>query len=370
MNKKRTALIASVAAIIIAGAAGYVGYNQPVSAPNQMVQLDLSKDENRHYLSEANYATEMTDVVELYLTSIESKNYFTSKDGKQIHYKQYIMPDAKGHIVISHGLTETAEKYKEVIYYFVKEGYSVHIPEHRSHGMSERLVEDLSMVHVEDFNTFVVDFESFVTEMVLPQSEDLPLFLFAHSMGGGIGSIFLERYPEYFDAAILSAPMMEINLGKYPELVARVITNAMVLLGSDEKYIFGDEPFTGEHNFEGSSSGSMECYNYYFEKRVADEYLQTNGSSFGWLKESLEATDELVKKKNASKAITLTVLFQAELDHLVMPEGHYKYAQYAPNTSLIFVPGTKHEIFNATNEIMVPYFNTIFDFFDSVSESL
>ena len=33
-------------------------------------------------------------------------------------------------------------------------------------------------------------------------------------MGGAIGAKFLEDYPEYFDRAVLSSPMLEINTGK------------------------------------------------------------------------------------------------------------------------------------------------------------
>ena len=44
-------------------------------------------------------------------------------------------------------------------------------------------------------------------------SGEQKLFLFAHSMGGAIGADFLEEYPEYFNSAILSAPMFQVNTG-------------------------------------------------------------------------------------------------------------------------------------------------------------
>ena len=47
----------------------------------------------------------------------------------KIHMLQYLsdidMP--KGVVVISHGFTESAVKYDEVAYYFLKEGYHVYI---------------------------------------------------------------------------------------------------------------------------------------------------------------------------------------------------------------------------------------------------
>ncbi|WP_330376022.1 MULTISPECIES: hypothetical protein [Terrisporobacter] len=39
------------------------------------------------------------------------------------------------------------------------------------------------------------------------------LYLFAHSMGGAIGGLFLEKYNDYFHAAILN-----MNIFKHQEL--------------------------------------------------------------------------------------------------------------------------------------------------------
>ena len=42
----------------------------------------------------------------------------------------------RGAIVISHGFTEFAEKYDELVWYFLLAGYSVCVLEHRGHGKS------------------------------------------------------------------------------------------------------------------------------------------------------------------------------------------------------------------------------------------
>ena len=42
-------------------------------------------------------------------------------------------------------------------------------------------------------------------------------------MGGGIAARFVEMYPEYFAAAVLSAPMMEVDTGSVNATLARTI---------------------------------------------------------------------------------------------------------------------------------------------------
>ena len=60
----------------------------------------------------------------------------------------------RGAIVISHGFTEFAEKYDELVWYFLLAGYSVCVLEHRGHGKSSRDVENpcmvwiLSLIHI------------------------------------------------------------------------------------------------------------------------------------------------------------------------------------------------------------------------------
>ena len=54
----------------------------------------------------------------------------------------------RGAIVISHGFTEFAEKYDELVWYFLLAGYSVCVLEHRGHGKSVRDVDNRCMVWI------------------------------------------------------------------------------------------------------------------------------------------------------------------------------------------------------------------------------
>mgnify|MGYP002555875746 CR=1 FL=1 len=71
---------------------------------------------------EANYQRTMKRDVEPYLRNCEKDGYIESYDSTAIYYRTYRIPQAKAAIVISHGFCEFAEKYKEVIYYFLKNG--------------------------------------------------------------------------------------------------------------------------------------------------------------------------------------------------------------------------------------------------------
>lgn len=79
------------------------------------------------------------------------------ESGHPVHVLRYRAFRPRGVVVISHGFTENAEKYKEIVYYFIKEHFHVYLPEHCGHGKSYRLVEDPSLVYVDSYHRYVED---------------------------------------------------------------------------------------------------------------------------------------------------------------------------------------------------------------------
>lgn len=222
-------------------------------------------------INEQDYAKEMDTIVLPYLESKRHYNVIYSKeDNHRIYYEYFDNENEKGTIVILHGFSEFVNKYNEVAYYFLKQNYDVYLIEHFGHGFSERNIEeDLSKVDVEDFSVYTTDLNQLMEEVVIPLQGKDNLFMFAHSMGGGIGTRYLELYPEVFKAAILSSPMNEINLGWPPEWLAKFISGSAIIFNSGTNYAMGQSSFNSEEEFTPyAASSSQARYSYYFNKRV------------------------------------------------------------------------------------------------------
>ena len=162
--------------------------------------------------------------------------FFMGKNDIKIYYKSYEVNDSKSVIVISHGFCESSEKYREFIKNLNKNNYAVYIIDHRGHGRSGRLGIDNSQVNVEDFNYYVEDLKTFLDSIVIPGLNNRNLYLYAHSMGGAIGTLFLEKYNQYFKKAILNCPMMKIDTGKYPYIVAKILAKIMCMIRMGNRY--------------------------------------------------------------------------------------------------------------------------------------
>ena len=101
----------------------------------------------------------------------------------RVHVLRYLADKARGVVVISHGFSESAQKYPELIYYFLQEHYHVYFPEHCGHGLSYRLTDDPSLVHLDRWNRYSRDFLR-VSRLIRKAHPGMPLYLFAHSMEG------------------------------------------------------------------------------------------------------------------------------------------------------------------------------------------
>ena len=108
----------------------------------------------------------------------------------RIYYYKQIPLLAKGLIMISHGFGEHLGLYEEFMGFLLKNRYGVCAYDHRAHGHSE---EDRG--HIDRFEFFIEDM-AVVVRHLKQEHQDLPLFMFGHSMGGLIAFNYGVLHPE------------------------------------------------------------------------------------------------------------------------------------------------------------------------------
>lgn len=318
------------------------------------------KETSITYLPETDYRKLMENTVEPYLKKYRKWGWYTGYDGARLFYFAYVKENAKGNIVISHGFTEFAEKYNEIVYYFLQAGYSVFMPEHRGHGRSEREIKNLEKIHVKSFEQYVWDFHVFVNKIVKPHHRDN--YLFAHSMGGAIGALYLEKYPDDFKKAVLSTPMIQMRIGKIPYHTAMRIASICKLCGFGKAYAAGQRGFEGRDRFEKSCCLSKERYLYAEQMRLGCRMYQTNGADYDWVCAAAKAAKYVQNKKNIKKIGIPVLVFAAGKDHMVDNGKICKFTGKLRNARLVWVHNAKHEIVNAMQQEREQFFKEIFEF--------
>ncbi len=138
--------------------------------------------------------------------------YFKTEDNVRLRYG--IWPKTtgagRGTICLVHGRTEFIEKYFETIADFQSRGFNVATFDWRGQGLSDRLVSNHRIGYVDKFDDYLIDLQSFYSQILLPDCPP-PFNLVGHSMGGFVALLAASRDRMMFDRMFLCAPMVSIG---------------------------------------------------------------------------------------------------------------------------------------------------------------
>lgn len=320
------------------------------------------------FISENNFQADMESIAEPYLKARMSSNTMDTSTGDYIYYETFKADNQKAVIVMFHGFSEFTNKFNENAYYFLKSGYSVVRFDHNGHGNSIRKVDNLSKVYTNDWENYLEDAHDVILAAAKPLAGSDPLYLYAHSMGGGIGVAYLEKYPETFTKAVLNCPMIEINCGSLTEDFSQFICKFMRAFGNGKGYIPGNNDYevyedfvTGEESYGPTVSKNRN--NYFTRYRNMHENYQTNGATYAWTDECITATKKIRSKKEASKIQVPVLLFQADNDVWVKPKGQNILRKNTDKVTLAFYPEVEHEIYASHDKYLPIYYEMILEWF-------
>ncbi|OZG61459.1 lysophospholipase [Bifidobacterium lemurum] len=280
----------------------------------------------------------------------------------------------RGAVVLSHGFTEFAEKYSEMIWYFLLNGYSVCALDHRGHGKSSRDMDNPSLVWIDDWRRYVADLAGFAQTIGRSYADGQPLNLYCHSMGGGIGAAVLERYPDLFDKAVLSCPMIAPATGM-PNWLARALSEVMCGLGMGRMRVFGQSDFDGTLDLGQHPYSSHARERWYHQMRCDHAEYQTYSAAFEWVRQSLRLSRAVLDRDACAAIETPLMLFQAGHDVWVLNNPQDRFVERVRDgggsARLVRIDGSEHEIFSMPNAVVGPYLDRILDFFaEPISESV
>lgn len=312
-------------------------------------------------ISENDYGSTMVNQVEPYLQKRRRDDFFLSEDGKKLHYEAYEKLLCRGSIVILHGFTESAEKFREMAYYFRKAGYSVFSLDLRGHGKSHHDSDNPLRVDIDCFDTYAEDLNIFIEKIVKPLSKDKDIYIYSHSLGSTVALLYLMKYPYTVRKAVLSSPMICGNMGM-PTAIAGTVAKALCVFGGKEIPAPGRCVFNENQTVDDSDAASKARFEYYHQKRKKEPLYQTSGPSFGWVRASLEARNKLVKEDNIRRLSAKMLIFKPQTDRQLLGQWTDTFAERA-NIKVKDVKNSRHEIFMSGDETLKWYTEEILEFF-------
>ncbi len=131
---------------------------------------------------------------------------YPSSTGKNQIRARICTPDGvpKAVVQISHGIAEHIERYDDFMHFLAENGYVAVGNDHLGHGKSAPRLEDRGIFCEENGWDCVVRDMKRLRDLVREDYHDVPYIFFGHSMGSFLTRTWLIRYPDLYDAAILS----------------------------------------------------------------------------------------------------------------------------------------------------------------------
>lgn len=301
---------------------------------------------NAFAISEVNYKSQYSEKILPVIAAFNTKSFVGQKN-IPIHYGTYTTnPIATRCLVILPGRSEAIEKYAEIVYDLdngkLAGEFQYFLMDHRGQGSSGRMLEDTQKGHVDSFNNYVLDLKKFMDTIVKDRNCS-ETSLLAHSLGAGISTKFMQKYPEYFDRAALTSPMLKIQTAPYRYEVARAIVVASVIAGQGKKYGPGQKGFDPARNFEANAFTTSPA-RYEMAMDIFDLFPKTQlgGVTNQWLNEIMHATVAIRAHYNDIK-IPLKV-FHAGIELYSDKDEMIRLCDMAPHCTRTYLETSKHEV--------------------------
>jgi lysophospholipase len=187
----------------------------------------------------------------------------------------------------------------------------------------------------------------------------LPVIVLAHSMGAHILLRFLHEHPRRFAGAVMTAPLLGVQTGKYSLNYTRWLTFLLNLRQPSSRLIYAVEdrdplnvPF--EDNLVTSDRGRYERNRALLK---AQPFLRIYGPTFGWLGAAFQSMDRMARANFAETISTPLLIFSAGRDRLVTNQATRDFVKRLPNATYVEIEDAEHEILMEKDDIRARFWS-------------
>lgn len=297
------------------------------------------------YSQETHFPQVMSQTVTPWWQQSRHQAYYPAWDNTQLYWCAMTSPQHTKAIVVVNGRLESVWKYQELFYDLFQQGYDVYSFDHRGQGLSDRLLKDKEIGHVDTFDDYVRDLAALVSHFQLQRYAQR--YLLAHSMGGAIATRYLQTHADHaFDAVVLSAPMFGIQMPWQLRAIAEPLSRMLTYRYRTPHYAPGYGPYYAKPFAINPLTHSEVRYRWFRELYEQKPALKLGGPSTRWVWQGLKATRQCLQD---TRQLTIpTLLLQAECDTIVSNASQTRFitqlAQTNTNSRIQLIHGAKHEL--------------------------
>lgn len=266
-------------------------------------------------------------------------------DGVTLRFARFAPPPGrKGTVCLFQGRAEFIEKYFEVVQDLRDRGFAVATIDFRGQGLSQRTVRDRRKGHARRFSDYLIDLETFVKQVVLPDCPP-PFYALGQGMGATVLIESAARGHRWFDRMVLSSPM--IGLPRRPLFGAGTsVARALRLVGLGRLAVpggssravaaepFADNPLTSDPIRYARTAAVIE----------AEPTLAVAAPTVAWADAAFRTMAAMQRPQYPARLRQPMLLIAGGSDTMVSTAAIEQFGTSLRAGSQLVVPGARHDL--------------------------
>lgn len=306
----------------------------------------FSPNPNISMVQEEDYPVQIEQIEQTF-ARYSHKGMLPGFDGLPLAYEYILAESAKASIVFLHGYTEFYQKFYELAWYLLNQGYNIFLYDLRGHGKSGREVSNESLSHVNAFEDYVKDLDCIITQLVKQQAPGLPIYLYSHSMGGAIAAYYLATPDCAVSKAVLSSPMIRPCTHHVPACIVKCYAARCAKKNGWDAGFPKAPAFNPNATVDTSNDASPARYAHFLDIRRGDTAYQNSTCTNRWMYESMCVEKHLLSPATTKAIHARTLILSAGLDQVVSNTSQKKFYRRLENTSFYCFPDSRHTIYTS-----------------------
>ncbi|MGB0935126.1 MAG: alpha/beta hydrolase [Alphaproteobacteria bacterium] len=280
-------------------------------------------------------------------------NYLKADDGLKLRYGVFkCSGKSKGNVLLLLGLSEFIEECAENIHDLLDRGYNVYTFEWRGQGLSDRHVDEAWKIHLESFDEYLIDLNSFL-DQVFPTKSKLPAIMIGQCLGGHVGLRYLQENQSIFSRAIFLAPFVKSCLPVWVQHLINPLVSAWVSLGHGKNVVFtegmGKKSMFSELRSQYTSC-RLRLKRYIRLVRQKPELLN-QVKTYSYIKAFFKSQLMLLDRKRLEAINTPVLIVSAEKEYFTDKYAQKQTAKLLPKGQYLELDDSLHDILYERDEI-------------------
>jgi len=278
----------------------------------------------------------------------------TTPDGTRLRYARWpsIPAQARGTICLVHGRTEFIEKYFETVNDLRRRGFAVATFDFRGQGGSDRMLRNPRKGHVDRFEDYEQDLETFMRKVALPDCPP-PLYGLGHSTGGNVLLLSANRMRTRMERIVVTAPLVRLARAPFRPGLLRAITGTLSFLGFGGFYApgSGSEPQHARSFTNNPLTSDIDRYRLVGKLSAAAPELTIGGPTIHWVYAACVAMDRLEARGFGLDIHVPILMVAGGIDPVISRQSIERLADRMKSAGQVLVAGARHEVLMERDEL-------------------